>query len=285
LYSTRRKIVVSTDTYSFIVHAFRTRCSPLGFDFKYNKITGSEYTKRVSYMLMSLEELAGFSMRAKDGEIGKVNDFYFDEKEWTVRYLVDKTGFWLSRRQVIISPACIDKIDLENKQIITFLTRDQVEHSPRIDLGKPLARDDEEKIINYYRWPDYTSLTKDWMQWRDMEADRQATGPNLHSSQTVKGYHIMTAEGELGFVENLIVDDKSWTIRYLVIDAVYGLDGKKILVAPDWIDAISWSERYMAVKIEKEKMRACPNFDLSIPIRREYEELLYEHYECKKYWE
>jgi sporulation protein YlmC with PRC-barrel domain len=236
-------------------------------------------------MLMSLAELVGFSIQAKDGQIGKVSDFYFDEKEWIVRYLIDKTGSWFSRRLVVISPASIEKIDIEKKEIMTSLTRSQVENSPRIDLGKPLAQDEEQQVVNYYHWPDYKSLTKEWMMQRDIAADKNSTGPNLHSSQTVTGYHIITREEELGFVENMIVDEKTWMIRYLVIDANFGLESKKILIAPDWIDTINWHERDMSVNIATKKMGECPNFDLSMPIRREYEDLLYEHYECKKYWE
>jgi sporulation protein YlmC with PRC-barrel domain len=236
-------------------------------------------------MLMSLAELVGFSIQAADGQIGKVSDFYFDEKEWIVRYLIDQTGSWFSRRQVVIAPACIVKIDIGKKEIVTGLTRSQVENSPRIDLGKPLAQDEEQQIINYYHWPDYKSLTKEWMMQRNMAADKISSGPNLHSSQTITGYHIITREEEVGFVENMIVDDKNWMIRYLVIDANFGLESKKILIAPDWIDTINWHERDMSVNIATKKMSECPTFDLSMPIRREYENLLYEHFECKKYWE
>ena len=192
--------------------------------------------KQEEDMLVSLKDLKGFSIQARDGEIGKVNDFYFDDQAWTVRYLVDRAGFWLFGRQVLISPASIREINSDQMIFFVELTRDQ-------------------------------------------------DGPGLKSSENVLGYHISTNNGDLGFVDDFIVSSKTWEIRYMVIDARKGLNGKKILIAPEWIDWISWKKQRVSVSMDKEKIQGCPDFDLSIPIGREYEELLYDHYECKKYWD
>lgn len=252
-------------------------------------------------MLISLKDLKGYSIQAKDGEIGKVNDFYFDDQAWTVRYLVDKAGFWLFGRQVLISPASVREINSDQMIFAVALTRDQVEKSPKLDKGKLLTKDAEQSLINYYQWPTYLggsdSLTEagytqphapyplSLRNKREIAQDADKTEPGLQSSENVLGYHISTNNGDLGFVDDFIVSSTTWEIRYLVIDAKKGLNGKKILIAPEWIDWISWKQRRVSVSMDKEKIQGCPNFDLSMPIGREYEELLYNHYECKKYWD
>ncbi len=56
-------------------------------------------------MQRSINSLAGFTIGATDGDIGKVEEFYFDDTTWTVRYMIVKTGGWLTGREVLISPA------------------------------------------------------------------------------------------------------------------------------------------------------------------------------------
>jgi len=100
-------------------------------------------------MLMSVKEMRGHLFVARDGEIGKVNDLYFDDDQWTVRYLVDKTGFL--GRQVLIAPVAITEINNDQEMIRVNLTREQIEDSPPLDREKPLSRDLETKIIEHYR--------------------------------------------------------------------------------------------------------------------------------------
>ena len=60
-------------------------------------------------MQNSIKDLKGNTIVAPDGDIGKVDDFYFDDKSWTIRYLVADTGNWLLDRKVLISPIALGK--------------------------------------------------------------------------------------------------------------------------------------------------------------------------------
>lgn len=55
-------------------------------------------------MLRSMNDLENYTIRATDGTIGHVTDFYFDDERWVIRYLVVDTGSWLASRKVLISP-------------------------------------------------------------------------------------------------------------------------------------------------------------------------------------
>jgi hypothetical protein len=57
----------------------------------------------------NINSLLYYNMAATDGVIGDVKEFYFDDKTWDIRYLIIKTGGWLSGREVLISPAAIIK--------------------------------------------------------------------------------------------------------------------------------------------------------------------------------
>jgi sporulation protein YlmC with PRC-barrel domain len=240
------------------------------------------------------------TIQAKDGEIGKVNDVYFDDDAWIVRYLIDKTGFWLFGQQVLISPASVQTIDMEKQQIRVDLTRDQVASNPKVDKEKPLTRDAEKYLDTgdlvvgnvgaggtgtMQSESDAVLFDRDLIErTRKIVQDEETDGPNIISTDDVLRYQISTSDGDLGVVSDFILDVNSWEIRYLVIEIDEDQE-KKVLIDPEWIDWISWRKRRISVSMKREKIKACPNFDLSLPLQREYEDLLYDHYECKKYWE
>ena len=106
-------------------------------------------------MLYRMEKLIGMSIRASDGEIGKVKDVYFDDHRWGARYLVVDTGGWLEGRKVLISPIAIESIDWDKSGVQVTLTRQQVEASPPIDTDKPVSRQHEADFLGCYGYPSY----------------------------------------------------------------------------------------------------------------------------------
>jgi hypothetical protein len=96
--------------------------------------------RRGKKMQYNVKDLKGFSIGATDGDIGKLDDFYFDDESWTIRYLVAETGNWLQNRKVLISPFALGKADLSRKRLNVTLTKKQVEESPSIDTDKPVSR-------------------------------------------------------------------------------------------------------------------------------------------------
>src|ERR1017187_1838183 len=113
-------------------------------------------------MLISLKELFGYFIHATDGEIGKVVDFYFDEKEWKIRYLIVEPGSWINREKVLLSPQCVKKIDLFQKCFNTSLDKARVANSPDIDTKKPVSVQMENDLSSYYRWPFYWNGVGVW---------------------------------------------------------------------------------------------------------------------------
>ena len=106
-------------------------------------------------MLCSIKQLYGNKLGASDGDLGHVQDIYFDDQSWAIRYLVADTGTWLPGRQVLISPYSLGRLDQAEKLLRVNLTRSQMENSPAIESHKPVSRQYEAEYHRYYGWPLY----------------------------------------------------------------------------------------------------------------------------------
>ena len=104
-------------------------------------------------MLSKAKDLKGYKLESLDGNIGSVQEFYFDDQYWTVRYLVANSGSWLSGKQVLISPFALVSIDRAGKHIGVDLSKRQIENSPSLETDKPVSRQFEDDYYDYYGWP------------------------------------------------------------------------------------------------------------------------------------
>jgi len=246
-------------------------------------------------MLRSLKTMFGYELRASDGAIGKADDFLFDAVAWFVRYLVADTGGWLTGRQVLLSPLVLGWADAESKTFDVGLTREQVEASPPIDRDMPVSRQMEAELHRHYDWVPYWQSpfpfagTSAAVAARsiapDVDADEAQGDPNLHSVREVTGYHIYATDGDIGHVDDFIVEDDSWAVRYLVVDTGNWLPGKKVLLVPSWVQQVNWLERAVYIDLKRESIRNSPEFDPGAPVNRDYEERLFDYYGRRKYWE
>ena len=175
-------------------------------------------------MLRNIKNLRGYVIRAIDGTIGKVDDFYFDDEDWGIRYLVVDTGSWLSGRKVLISPVTVGHAGWMARRLPVALTRAQVEHSPDIDTRKPVSRQHEAQYLGYYGYPNYWggaglwgmgaypgSLTAQGRVEQDLRDHGNLATPDdchLRSSNAVVGHHIRATDGDIGHLEDLLVDDR-----------------------------------------------------------------------------
>jgi hypothetical protein len=119
---------------------------------------------------------------------------------------------------------------------------------------------------------------------RSDAAEGQSKSSHLRSTREVIGYNIQASDGEIGHVEDFIVDDETWIIRYMVVNTRDWLPGKKVLVAPRWIEKVTWAESKVYVELTRESVKNSPEFDPSAPVNREYETKLYDYYGRPKYW-
>ncbi|HEX5885035.1 MAG TPA: PRC-barrel domain-containing protein [Pyrinomonadaceae bacterium] len=261
--------------------------------------------------MLSIKSLRGETIHATDGDFGSVDDFLFDDENWAIRYLVVDTGKWIPGRQVLISP-----VSLRTKQradeLRTTLSKEQIKNSPDIYTDRPVSRQREAEYLNYFGYPYYWRGPALWgatayplypddtrsMKYPDrvsgstgsaaaprIERLPEAEDTHLRSAAEVTGYYIEATDGEIGHVEDFIVDDTNWVIRYMVVDTVNWWPGKKVVVSPEWITGVSWPNSRVSVSLSRQEIKNAPEYDPRTMMSRAYEDVLYEYYSRPKYWE
>lgn len=240
-------------------------------------------------MLRSLNKLRNAVLEAMDGDIGRCNDFLFDEDRWTVRYMVADTGKWLPGRKVLISPISLGTPDWDNNHFPVKLSREQIENSPPLESDLPVSRKYEISWFNYFRWPYYWQGPGAWgavpnpqplyEQQREKEYDSiDPEKTHLRSEKEVRGYEIQAKDGTLGRVDDFLTDDESWAIRYIIVDTRKWLPGRKVLISPEWAQSVDWKEMQLTLDMTKEQVRKSPEYDPDQGIERDYDIILYNYY-------
>jgi sporulation protein YlmC with PRC-barrel domain len=264
-------------------------------------------------MLRSTKDLEGCAIQATDGMIGHVKDVYFDDEKWVVRYLIVETGSWLASRKVLISPIAIGKADWAASVLAVSITKDQVKNSPDIATDEPVSRQHEIQYLQYYGYPYYWDGANFWgnstypgamltgvgyagsgaeflvaqaargRAEAEMEG-RQKGDPHLRSGNAVMNYQIEATDGGMGQVKSLLIDEETWAIRYLVVETSNWWFGQQVLIAPRWIQEISWLDATIAVKVTRQAVKDAPRYDPSAPLSRDHEMSLHQHYGRAGYW-
>jgi hypothetical protein len=249
-------------------------------------------------MLRSLKDLERYKVSATDGDIGCVENFLLDDERWVVRYLIVETGVFLDGKRVLISPISFREAEWSTRQFHLALTIDKVKNSPNVDVNKSITREQERNYHNYYRYHHYWGSLGVWGmfdypsvlaavrqdQTPDENSPEASDDVHLRSANEVRGYQIQGSDDAIGHVEDFIVDDKTWEVRYLVINTSVWWFGKKVLVAPQWASRISWEERNVYLDLSRKAIKNSPKWNATMPINRELEEHLYDYYGRPVYW-
>jgi len=236
-------------------------------------------------MLRSIRQLYGKKLGASDGEIGHVKDFYFNDQQWVIRYVIAETGSWLLRRLVLISPHAFGNFRQEGDCLLVNLTRHQIENCPVIESHKPVSRQYEEEYYRHYGWPTYWEGERLWGEasfpvpyiTTSAQASRPHSGgdPHLRSSEALSGYHIFggynvqSTEGAIGHVTDFIMDDKSWAIHHLLVGTGHWFSGKDIVISPKDVDRIGYEESKIFIKVTKEAIFRAPEHHVPPPLAQD----------------
>jgi hypothetical protein len=97
------------------------------------------------------------------------------------------------------------------------------------------------------------------MQQKERALEEQAAETHLRSADEVVGYKIEAADGELGHVEDFVIDIDHWLVEDLVVDTRNWLPGRRILVAPSAVESIDWPRRRVKVRLSKAELERLPD--------------------------
>jgi len=202
-------------------------------------------------MSYRLDQWLGWPIAASDGEIGRIKDVYFDDHRWTVRYWVVDTGDWLGGRRVLIPAITVQSIDRDEHVVHVRLNKQQVE---ALGLMPPVSN----------------------APGKHGEAP---IDPHLRSAKEVTGYHLHATHDPVGHIEDLLLDSASWAIRYLVVDTRNWLPGRHVVIPPQWIKSVDWTERVVNVEVARDVVEAAPEYHPDLEFSPAYAADLYRHYQ------
>jgi hypothetical protein len=245
-------------------------------------------------MLLKASTIKGYAIAARDGRIGVVSDLLFDDATWLVRWCVIDTGSWLSSRKVLLPPSALGHLNADTKEFSVRLTKQEVKDSPDIDTDKPVSRQMENGIYDYFGWSPYWG-TGFYMGgygfmpppiaesaspgcWERDDGLASGGDPHLRSATAITGYHIHARDGEIGHVEDLLVADGDWSIRYLIVDTKNWWPGKNVLISPILAIEIDWMDQLVNLDASRQSIKDAPAYDASTMVDRAYERKYHGHY-------
>jgi hypothetical protein len=241
-------------------------------------------------MLRSLKDLMGYLIVTLEGVLGKTEDFYFDNKDWIIRYMVVSLGGSGSNKKVLIPPAdLIDKPDWDSRSFALNISREEAEKSPGMDTEKPVTRKREKEVHDYFSLPFYWAqasfsgpaapgIAKNTEKEPDPGPEDEESYGHLHSARDVMGYKADAIDENAGGIDDMIVDDGNWEIRFVAVAGKKGIFSKKrILVSPDMASLVDHERKTVVFRLEKEEMAKYPEYDPEEGVNRVFEEKNYDY--------
>jgi uncharacterized protein YrrD len=175
-------------------------------------------------MLHLAQKVAGVTVSGTDGEIGTLEDFYFEEAGWNVRYLLVDTGSWFDGKRVLLSPSAVQG-DWGRTGVHVNLSRNDVRNSPALD---------------------------------DDDAMPDGADARLDSVKTTSGYHIRARNGEIGHVDDFLIGQDSWRIRYLLVDTSNWIGGRSVIVSSEAVERVDKTDNQIYVAADREAIKNAP---------------------------
>jgi hypothetical protein len=224
-------------------------------------------------MQRRLSGFKGYTIEAPDGNAGSVCDILFQDNDWKLRWFVINTGSWLFGNRLLLRPAALGPADIRQHAFAVTLTKAEVEASADENSDMPVFQQMEQSIDI---WDNNTSIW-DVGQYGGFgygasggtTYDRSGSGqnnagpsgdPHLRSMTQVTGYAIHALDGDIGHVEDFLVNDETWQIEAVVIDTKNWGAGKHVLVPAPEIKAVDWDGKYIRIDQTRYAIKCGPSW-------------------------
>jgi hypothetical protein len=237
-------------------------------------------------MLKRINEILGFRVKAPDGEVGTVDDFYFDDQEWIVRYLViDITGAY-SDGKVLIPVSDIDRYDYDGQYLTISSSMVQFENHPDLLSILPVSRQNESELLRYYECSvdhngnsSHAGLKYGIRTEREPAIQTVEWDPHLRSLLEVRRYQCHTLDGlVIGDIDDFMIEMDVWFICFAVIDACYLINREKVLLPSAWIQLVNMVFKQIRFDLTIEEVSNSPVYDPAVPVDYSHKVMLLDHY-------
>jgi uncharacterized protein YrrD len=253
-------------------------------------------------VLNSLREFLGYIVVVEGKDYGKCTDFLFDSTSWKIIFLNVESGTWLGKTSSLISSAHFGTPDQKENRFPVKISKSEVEyaHAPSQKHSTSVRSETDIENNRYLKWPYYLGGKNSWARTSasnppivekvkrkaGLEEERRGIDNQpLLSCKKISGYRISSNDSEFGVLYDFIVDESSWTIRYLVLDMIQWFPSRLVLVLPSEVSSIGHSPNELLIDLSKEEILASPKFSRETPVTRDLEIEVYDHYNQIGYWE
>ncbi len=236
-------------------------------------------------MLLSAKRLLGRNVRGADDSIGLLRDVFFTEKSGNVRYLAVEAGDWLEGREILLAPQSLENARPDVYELRTRLSRHMVEHSPPVTADLPISRAYEVRLHKHYGWARYWGASSEDAATSAtvvLETPGVEVDPDLRSVKDALGHRLHASDGEIGHLDDLLIDPLHWEIAYAVAKTRNWLPGRTVVIPRGAILQVRWDARAVTVELTREQIRAAPEYvDKLLTDETYLSEIsaLYQHFE------
>ena len=247
-------------------------------------------------MIRSISEFLGYVLQSEDGELGLCKDFLVDDRDWTVRYVVGDTRKWLPGRKVLLPPSSLKDADFSRRRLPLKLTKEQVKGSPPLEEHAHPSREYEVMWFDYYGISEYwleedkRGMTENPTAMAIAEQESATAGEaqkesHIFSVAEVIGSSIAAADGDIGHLDDFLVDLKAWKLRYAVVDTRNWLPGRQVCIAVGCVQWVDQVRDRVGIGLSKEMIKNSPEYSSVEPMTEAYQVVLHDYYGWPKYWE
>ncbi|UOQ45560.1 PRC-barrel domain-containing protein [Halobacillus salinarum] len=249
-------------------------------------------------MFLSATGLEKLTLYAEDGEMGKVKDLYFDDHDYTVRYLTIVSKRWFPDQVIYLSPSAISRVDFDEKRIEVNHTRSELRNRAGVTKESEMSPEKEEELSAHFNWSKYWAGELLWGDYPtpDIHSNAAVQSPGiterksqLRSINHMKGVfshaHVVADDGDVGYIQDVFIEKETWRIRYFLTNSGKWSTHTFALVSPDWIDFADWKKDNLQVNMSLEDIERGPLYRKGETMTRDFEKKLYESYDKKPYWE
>jgi hypothetical protein len=231
-------------------------------------------------MIRKVSEFYNKPIYAVDGEVGKLYDFYFDDRSWQIRYLVVELGSWFKSKQVLISPVAFATFD--GLHLKVQLTKEEICRCPDSDTDKPVKLQQKEQAETLYNMvQSFSGLSGGFGTAQfpvlpsvgDLKTDNR-WNQHLRSSREIARYQICTEDVVQRKIEDVLFDDRFWIIRSMLIKPDGRTDHEARLLDTYVVDHIELVGEVVQLGCRNGHLMRCPKFDPSRHVNVSYEDFL-----------
>ena len=219
-------------------------------------------------MLWNTSMVRGYAVEAHDGPLGEICDLFFCGADWRIRWLVVEGNDWLSRRKVLVHPSALQRVVRELRHFPAALSTHQVKQSPVVDTGARISRKVEVGLYDHY------GCDPAWGDGKRRSRRTNASHHDLLSVNAATGFGLCATDGDIGHVQDFIVDDSDWAVRHVVADTQTWWPGQMVLIAPSAMGMVNGDNGTMHLQVDRKKIKDSPVYGSCRIVDQKFEDVI-----------